>query len=86
VETIISQQAILAVSEVLVRWTQTGHKDGSLGKVRFESESGLLSFMITLENRDGLYYFPTDVFAVENDPSRGSSRKICRTSLEPLPI
>jgi hypothetical protein len=86
VETIVSLQAILAVSEVLVRWAQTGHKDGSPGKVRFESESGLLSFRITLENRDGLYYCPTDVFTVEGDPSCGSSRKICRTSLEPLPI
>jgi hypothetical protein len=86
VETIVSPQAILAASEVLVHWTQTGHKDGSPGKVRFESESGLLSFTITLENRDGLYYCPSDVFTVEGDPSRGSSRKICRTSLEPPPI
>jgi hypothetical protein len=86
VETIVSPQAILAASEVLVCWTQTGHKDGSPGKVRFESESGLLSFTITLENRDGLYYCPTDVFTVKGDPSRGSSRKICRTSLDPPPI
>jgi hypothetical protein len=28
VETIISPQAILAASDVLVRWTQTGHKNG----------------------------------------------------------
>jgi hypothetical protein len=86
VETIVSLQAILATSKVLVHWTQTGHKDGSPGKVRFESESGLLSFTITLENRDGLYYCPTDVFTVKGDPSRGSSQKICRTSLDPLPI
>jgi hypothetical protein len=29
----ISLQAILATSYVLVRWTQTGHKDGSLGTI-----------------------------------------------------
>ena len=33
VETIISPQAILASSDVLVSWTQTGHKDGSPGMI-----------------------------------------------------
>jgi hypothetical protein len=31
-------------------------------------------------------YCPTDVFTVEGDPARGSSWKICCTSLEPPPI
>ena len=54
VETIISPQAILASSDVLVRWTQTGHKDGSPGIIRFDSDSGLFSITMSLEYRDGL--------------------------------
>ena len=67
VETIVSSQAILAASDVLVHWTQTDHRDGSSGKIHFESDSGLLAFMITLENRDGLYYCPSDMFMVDED-------------------
>jgi hypothetical protein len=70
VETIISPQAILAASDVLVQWTQMGHKDGSPGTIRFDSDSGLYSISMTLENRDGLYYCPTDVFTVDQDPVR----------------
>ena len=66
VETIISPQAILASSDVLVTWTQTGHKDGSPGKIRFDSDSGLFSIAMCLEYRDGLYYCPTDV--LDKDP------------------
>ncbi len=86
VETIVSPQSILTVSDVLVRWTQTGHKDGTPGKIWFESDSGLLSFLITLENRDGLYYCPTDVFTVESDPSHCTPYKICREIVEPPPV
>jgi hypothetical protein len=64
VEMIISPHAILTVSDVLVCWTQTGHKDGSPRTIRFDSDSGLLSFSMTLENKDGLYYCPTDAFTV----------------------
>jgi hypothetical protein len=53
VETIISPQAILAASDMLIRWTQAGHKDGSPGTIRFDSDSGLFSMTMTLENRDG---------------------------------
>jgi hypothetical protein len=70
VETIISPQAILAASDVLVSWTQTGHKDGSPGRIRFDSENGLYSISMTLENHEGLYYCPTDVFTVAKDPVR----------------
>ena len=72
VETIISPQAILAASDVLVRWTQTGNKDGCPGKIRFDSDSGLYSITMTLKNHDGLYYCPTDVFTVDRDPVRCS--------------
>ena len=58
-ETIISPQAILASSDVLVNWTQTGHKDGSPGMIRFDSDIGLFSIAMCLEYRDGLYYCPT---------------------------
>ncbi len=64
VEMIISPQAILMASDVLVRWTQTGNKDGSPGTIRFDSDSSLLSFSMTLENKDGVYYCPTDAFTV----------------------
>ena len=47
-----------------------GHKDGSPGTIRFDSNSGILSFLMTLENRDGLYYCPTDAFTVDRDPVR----------------
>jgi hypothetical protein len=49
VETIISPQAILASSDVLVTWTQTGHKDGSPGMIRFDSDSGLFFIAMCLE-------------------------------------
>jgi hypothetical protein len=78
VETIISLQAILATSEVLVRWTQTVHKDGSPGMICFDGDSGLYSISITLENHDGLYYCPTDVFMVDRDPVRCNAPIICR--------
>ena len=70
VETIISPQAILDASDVLVKWTQTGHKDGRSGAIRFDSDSGLISLEMTLENRDGLYYCPTDVYTVDSNPVR----------------
>ncbi len=68
VETIISPQAILAASDVLVRWTQMGHKDDSPGTIQFDSNSGLFSITMKLEKRDGLYYCPTNVFTVNHDP------------------
>ncbi len=67
-ETIISPQTILAASDVLVHWTQTGHKDGSPGTLCFDNNSGILSFLMTLENSDGLHYCPTDAFTVDQDP------------------
>jgi hypothetical protein len=78
VETIISPQAMLAASKVLVRWTQTGHKDGSPGMIHFDSDSGLFSISIMLENHDGLYYCPADVFTVDRDPVGCNVPIICR--------
>ena len=87
VETIISPQAILNSSDILVRWTQTGHKDGSPGMIRFDSDSGLFSMEIALENRDGLYYCPTDVFTVDADPIRCDAPTNHRAHLQrPTPV
>jgi hypothetical protein len=44
----------------------------------FNSNSGLYSISITLENHDGLYYCPTDVFTVDRDPVRCNAPIICR--------
>ena len=86
VETIISPQAILAACEVLVRWTQTGHRDGSPGTIRFDSDSGLYSISMTLENCDGLYYCPTDVFTVDSDPIRCSVPTIRQAAMPNPPL
>ena len=85
-ETIISPQAILASSDVLVRWTQTGHKDGSPGMIRFDSDSGLYLIVISLEFRDGLYYCPTDVFTVDKDPVRCKTPIIRRALIPTAPV
>ena len=81
VETIISPHAILASSDVLVQWTQRGHKDGRSGMIRFDSASGLYTISISLEFRDGLYYCPTDVFTVDRDPVRCHIPVIWRISI-----
>ena len=67
-ETIISPEAIVAASDILVHWTQEGHRGDAPGFIRFSSDSGLYSITLHLEKRDGLYYCPTDVFTVEKDP------------------
>ena len=50
-ETIISPDAILQASDILVHWTQEGHKDGGPGNIRFSSDSGLYAITLTLENK-----------------------------------
>ena len=64
VETIISPEAIVAASDILVHWTQEGHKGSDSGSIRFTSDSGLYSITLSLEKRDGLYYCPTDAFTL----------------------
>jgi hypothetical protein len=86
VKTIISPQVILAASDVLVWWTQTGHKDGSPGTIHFYSDSGLYSISMTLENRDGLYNCPMDVFTVDWDPVWCNIPIIQRTVVPDPPV
>ncbi len=86
IETIISPQAILAASDVLMRWTQTGHKDGSPETIRFDSDSGLLSMTLTLEKRDRPYYCPTDVFTVDHDPVHCNVLSIHQTFVDTPPM
>jgi hypothetical protein len=86
VKTIISLQAILAASDVLMRWTQTGHKDGSPGAIQFDSDSGLFSITMMLENRDGLYYCPTDIFTVNCDPVRCNIPSIYQAVVDMPPM
>ncbi len=86
VETIISPQAILTASDILVCWTQTGHKDGSPGTICFDSDSGLLSFSITMENKDRLYYCPIVAFTVARDPVRCNVPLIHCAIVPPPPV
>ena len=85
-ETIISPDAILQASDILVHWTQEGHKDGGPGNIRFSSDSGLYAITLTLEKRDGLYYSPTDVFTVTKDPTRPGVPSINRIAAPTVPV
>jgi hypothetical protein len=78
VERIISPQAIVTNSDIFVTWQQTGHKDGSPGRLRFFSDSGLASISLTLERRDGLYYAPTDNYTVDHNPVSCVTPWVCR--------
>ena len=86
VETIISPQDILESSDVFVSWTQTGFKDGRPGQIRFDSHEGLLTMHLDLDQRDGLYYCPTDVFTVDRCPVRGPAALRVATPLVPNTI
>jgi hypothetical protein len=83
-EMIISPEAIVAASNTLVHWTQMGHKGMDPGSIRFSSNSGLYSITIALEKQDGLYYCPTDVFTVNQDPVCPSA-PIIRRAVAPPP-
>ena len=83
VETIISPQAILESSDVFASWTQRGFKDGRPGQIRFDSHDGLLTMRLDLDQRDGLYYCPSDVFTVDQSPVRGPSALRVATPLVP---
>jgi hypothetical protein len=69
-KTIISLEAILASSDIFVRWQQEGHKDTRPGTIWFFSDSGLYNITLALEKQDGLYYCPTDVFEINVDLER----------------
>ncbi len=69
VETIISLAAVLASSNIFVRWTQEGFKDPTVpGSIRFTSHDGLVSVYFQLHCWDGLYYCISDVNTVNTDP------------------
>jgi hypothetical protein len=82
-ETIISPEAIVASSDTLVHWTQEGHHGDAPGSIRFSSDSGLYSIKLHLEKWDGLYYCPTDVFTVDEDPVRPNIPVIRRIAAPP---
>jgi hypothetical protein len=91
VETIISLQAIVDLSDVFQSWHQTGYQHGvsTPGCIRFDSHDGLINMRMTLVLHDGLHYCPTDVYAVDTMPAlRYSSavwRVACPESLPGLP-
>ncbi len=62
--TIISPACVLRNSDVYVSCTQTLHRDGRPGTLRFDSESGLASLTILLEKKNDLYYIPTPDYRV----------------------
>ncbi len=63
VETIISPQANVDLSNVFQSWHQTGYRHGSStpGYIRFDSHNDLLSKRMTLVFHDKLHYYPTNV-------------------------
>ncbi len=84
-ETIISPDAILQASDILVHWHQEGHRHGGPGKIRFSSNSGLYAITLSLEKRDGLYYCPTD-FTVAKDPTHPGVPTINRIATPSVPV
>jgi hypothetical protein len=71
VETIISLQAIVDLSDVFQSWHQTGYRHGvsTPGCIRFDSHDGLINMCMTLVLHDGLLYCPTDVYAIDTMPA-----------------
>ena len=84
-ETIISPNAILQSSNILMHWQQKGHRDGSPVTIRFTSDIGLYSIKLTLEKCDGLYYCPTNIFAITPDPSYPKIPRIHRVAASSPP-
>ncbi len=67
-KTIISPEAILASSDILVCWQQEVYNDAHPGTIQFFRDSGLYNITLALEKQDGLYYCPRDVFDINVDP------------------
>ena len=86
IETIISPDAILQSSNILVHWHQEGHRHGGPGKIRFSSDSGLYAINLSLEKCEGLYYCPTDVFTVTQDPTCPGVPSINRIAAPSIPV
>ncbi len=82
---LISPQALLNGSDTFVEWSQTSYKDNSPGTLRFYSDSGLASMIMTLDKRDGLYYTHTDVFTVDKHPLYRGAPTARRLATPPTP-
>jgi hypothetical protein len=69
VKTIISPLALLATSNVFVQWQQIGYKDPTVpGSLHFMSHNRLASMHFSLQCRDGLYYYDTDIYTIDKSP------------------
>ena len=89
VETIISPQAIVDLSDVFQSWHQTGYRRGvsTPGCKRFDSHDGLLTMSMTLVLHDGLHYCPTDVYTVDTIPASRFLPAVWRIACPaPLPV
>jgi hypothetical protein len=80
-KTIISLEAILVSSNILVCWQQEGHKDARPGTIWFFSNRGLYNITLALEKQDGLYYCPTDVFDIDVNPNQHSGPQVSRIAV-----
>ena len=71
VETIISSQAIVDLSDVFQSWHQSGYWscDSTSGHIRFDSHDGLCGMSMTLVHHEGLHYCPTDVYTLNHTPA-----------------
>jgi hypothetical protein len=68
VGTIISPAAILAASDVFIRWNQEGYKDPSVpGSICFTRHNGLVLMYFKLHCCDGLYYCLSNVYTVDHE-------------------
>jgi hypothetical protein len=83
VETIISPQAIVNLSDVFQSWHQSGYRDGdgTPGSIRFDSHDGFMSMTMTLARKDGLYYCPTDMYTVHDAPAIWCSPMVHRIAM-----
>jgi hypothetical protein len=89
VKTIISPQAIVDSSDVFQSWHQTGYQCGvsTPGCIRFDSHDGLLTMKMSLVLHDGLHYYPTDVYAVDDLPASRFLPAVQRVAgPTPLPV
>ncbi len=82
-ETIISPQAIVDLSDVFRSWHQTGYRNGDStpGHIRFDSYGGLLSMTTTLVYHEGLHYCPTDAYTIDHTPATRYSPALNRIAI-----
>jgi hypothetical protein len=82
VETIISPQAIVDLSDVFKSWHQSGYRAGdpTPGRIKFSSHDGLIYMSITLVHHEGLHYCPTNVYTVDHTPATKCSLAVRRVA------